>query len=69
MLRTLRNTVLAVGIATLCGLTAACAEDLDKAIPAAKLDEAKVGAPASETAVLAGGCFWGQQGVFEHVKA
>jgi len=23
---------------------------------------------ASETAVLAGGCFWGMQGVFEHVK-
>jgi len=68
MLRTLRNTVMAAGIATICGLSTACADDLDKAIPAAKLDEAKAGAPASETAVLAGGCFWGQQGVFEHVK-
>jgi peptide-methionine (S)-S-oxide reductase len=42
------------------------AEDLDKQIPAAASDPAN---PArSETVVLAGGCFWGQQGVFEHVK-
>lgn len=25
-------------------------------------------APRTETAVLAGGCFWGMEGVFEHVK-
>src|SRR5678816_3599098 len=25
-------------------------------------------APRSETAVLAGGCFWGMESVFEHVK-
>jgi peptide-methionine (S)-S-oxide reductase len=42
------------------------AEDLDKEIPASVSDPAN---PApSEVAVLAGGCFWGQQGVFEHVK-
>jgi peptide-methionine (S)-S-oxide reductase len=41
-------------------------EDLDKRIPAPALDPA--GAAAMETAVLAGGCFWGQQAVFEHVK-
>src|SRR5215475_5707637 len=46
--------------------TAACAQDLDKQIPAPALDPAN--SAASETAVLAGGCFWGQQGVFEHVK-
>src|SRR5580658_1511601 len=45
---------------------AASADDLDKAIPAAALDPA--GTAASETVVLAGGCFWGQQGLFEHVK-
>jgi len=68
MLRILRNTVMAAGIAMICGLSSACADAVDKPIPAAKLDEAKAGAPASETAVLAGGCFWGMQGVFEHVK-
>jgi peptide-methionine (S)-S-oxide reductase len=44
----------------------ASAGDLDKQVPAAAVDPAD---PApSEVAVLAGGCFWGQQGLFEHVK-
>ena len=47
-------------------ISAASAQDLDKKIPAPALDPANSG--ASETAVLAGGCFWGQQGVFQHVK-
>ncbi|HWX88941.1 MAG TPA: peptide-methionine (S)-S-oxide reductase, partial [Rhizomicrobium sp.] len=42
------------------------AGDLDKEIPAAAADPANPA--ATEVAVLAGGCFWGQQGVFEHVK-
>jgi peptide-methionine (S)-S-oxide reductase len=42
------------------------AEDLDKKIPAPALNLANTA--ASETVVLAGGCFWGQQAVFEHVK-
>lgn len=41
-------------------------DDLDKKIPAPGLDPASTA--ASETIVLAGGCFWGQQAVFEHVK-
>ncbi len=36
------------------------------AVPAPDIDEP--GGVASETAVLAGGCFWGVQGVFQHVK-
>jgi peptide-methionine (S)-S-oxide reductase len=36
-------------------------------IPAPAIDEA-AGAAPSETAVLAGGCFWGVQGVFQHVN-
>ena len=44
----------------------AWADDLDKPIPAAQLDPAS--GASSETLVLAGGCFWGQQAVFEHVK-
>src|SRR5579871_4309336 len=39
------------------------------AIPAPVIDPAPAAdAPALETAVLAGGCFWGVQGVFQHVN-
>jgi len=44
------------------------ADSIDRAIPVATLDAPKTGAPASETAVLAGGCFSGLQGVFQHVR-
>jgi peptide-methionine (S)-S-oxide reductase len=36
-------------------------------IPAPIVDDPKA-AGASQTAVLAGGCFWGVQGVFQHVR-
>ncbi|TDV14908.1 peptide-methionine (S)-S-oxide reductase MsrA [Paraburkholderia caballeronis] len=41
-----------------------------RVVPPPTLDEkdASTGAPPSETAVLAGGCFWGVQGVFQHVR-
>jgi len=42
------------------------AGELNAEIPAALADPA--GQATTEVAVLAGGCFWGQQGVFEHVK-
>ena len=45
---------------------AACADETANALPAPALDNEPV--QASETAVLAGGCFWGMQGVFQHVK-
>lgn len=38
------------------------------AVPAPDVDEPAPASAASETAVLAGGCFWGVQGVFQHVK-
>ena len=39
------------------------------AVPAAAADAlAAATAEATETAVLAGGCFWGVQGVFQHVQ-
>ena len=38
------------------------------ALPAPMADSAPAAPGKMETAVLSGGCFWGVQGVFEHVK-
>jgi peptide-methionine (S)-S-oxide reductase len=38
------------------------------AVPAPAVDEAKATAAGKRTAVVAGGCFWGIQAVFQHVK-
>jgi peptide-methionine (S)-S-oxide reductase len=58
--------MLSLAAAALAFSASAHGEDLDKKIPAPAFDAAN---PASqETVVLAGGCFWGQQAVFEHVK-
>ena len=37
-------------------------------IPAARVDAPLAAAPGKQTAVFAGGCFWGTQSVFERVK-
>src|SRR5580704_2484339 len=44
----------------------AMAEAAPAAVPVAAYNTPPAG--ATETAVLSGGCFWGMQGVFEHVK-
>lgn len=41
------------------------AAEIARAIPAPVVAESATG--ATETAILAGGCFWGVQGVFQHV--
>ncbi|HVY56233.1 MAG TPA: peptide-methionine (S)-S-oxide reductase MsrA [Xanthobacteraceae bacterium] len=46
---------------------AACAAEPAVPIPAPALDNEKSAGPL-QTAVLAGGCFWGTQGVFEHLR-
>jgi len=38
------------------------------ALPKPAVDEKLATAPGQETAVIAGGCFWGIQAVFQHVK-
>ena len=52
-------------VAASCGLRA---ETINRQIPAPAVDTSASEARRSETAVLAGGCFWGMQGMFEHVK-
>ena len=68
--RTLSRGARIVAMAALL-LLAACArsgaEEAARAVPPPAIDEPASGA-GSETAVLAGGCFWGVQGVFQHVK-
>jgi len=38
------------------------------AVPASTVDAAKTAKSSQQTAVVAGGCFWGIQAVFQHVK-
>lgn len=46
---------------------AACAAERHVEIPAPAMDDPKSAGPA-QTAVLAGGCFWGVQAVFQHMN-
>jgi peptide-methionine (S)-S-oxide reductase len=65
--RSLGFALLLLGVVTAVGYGLARADEASRLLPKPAVD-----APASggglETAVLAGGCFWGQQGVFEHLK-
>jgi peptide-methionine (S)-S-oxide reductase len=67
--RLLALRILPAALATLviCAALPAMAAPKAHPFPAPALDEHNTGA-SSETAVLAGGCFWGVQGVFQHVK-
>src|SRR5215472_4526901 len=57
-------------LGSLLGVTAcnAKANPAAAAVPAPAVDAARRPAAGQETAVLAGGCFWGVQAVFQHVK-
>ena len=55
-------TVLAGAVACRAGNGASAA------VPVPLANEVKATAPGKETAVVAGGCFWGIQAVFQHVK-
>ena len=65
-----RRSHLAAGALALCGVilqSLGCAGEAPVVIPPPALDNPKSAGPM-QTAVLAGGCFWGTQGVFEHVS-
>lgn len=49
-------------------LSAGCHAATNTTIPAASADTPLAKAPGKQTAVFAGGCFWGVQAVFERVK-
>lgn len=58
-----------VALALLAGLAACSASAAERPVPAPAVDAPRVTTPHGDrTAVLAGGCFWGMQAVFEHVR-
>jgi peptide-methionine (S)-S-oxide reductase len=65
LIRTLRALLVGVPLALIAPTLAAAAEPAF-AIPAPGVDLPKAAGPL-QTAVLSGGCFWGVQGVFEHL--
>ena len=62
---TLAIVALALSCTSVTGYVARA--DEGRAVPAPLVDEG-VGNSTSEVAVVAGGCFWGVQGVYQHVK-
>ena len=63
------GAMLAAGVAAVAwlGVSASTAEEARR-VPPPTVDEQASGSPAARSAVLAGGCFWGVQGVFQHVE-
>ena len=59
--------LLILSVIGLCYQLASCAAEAPASVPAPALDNTKAAGP-TQTAVLSGGCFWGVQGVFEHVR-
>jgi peptide-methionine (S)-S-oxide reductase len=69
IIRRARPVVFVVALLALAGIgltISPLAADDARAVPPPAIDE-PAGQATSEVAVLAGGCFWGVQGVFQHV--
>jgi len=65
--RLMARAILLLVLATFNNLPARAA-DPSTVIPAPTFDPPQASSEGLSTAVLAGGCFWGVQGVFQHVK-
>jgi peptide-methionine (S)-S-oxide reductase len=64
----MKKTIVAVALSAFGLSCGANADAVNKQIPAAALDTLAAEANGRQVAVLAGGCFWGLQGMFEHVR-
>ena len=60
-------TIFLLGAATACSATAAT-ETTRVTVPDPALDSPLAASKGEQKVVLAGGCFWGVEAVFEHVK-
>ncbi len=67
-MRNWTKTLVSVALVTLALSCRANAEAVNRQIPSPLVDTPAAEAGKQETAVLAGGCFWGMQGMFEHVR-
>jgi peptide-methionine (S)-S-oxide reductase len=63
-----KATVAALALAACAWACQVGAREINKVIPAPAVDTPAAEAAGPQTAVLAGGCFWGLQGMFEHVQ-
>lgn len=64
--RRLRTLTLGLAAAFAASVTSACAEEAPRRLPEAVLQAKET--PGTHTAIVAGGCFWGIQGIFQHVR-
>ena len=60
--------VLVIGMVMRDSRNSVVASERVTALPTPAVDESLASSPGQETAVVAGGCFWGIQAVFQHVK-